>query len=128
MRASCLSLRGQRVNRRCVSVLLVLAMTLSLLRPAVADGVAETAYGNVAGWLFEQYLQQSISAMTYNVTQVSPEAGKRIEAEAPSMQRFLSRHRAAFVATLVPILKVHLPSDGPSSVNTPVTVAAPSKQ
>jgi hypothetical protein len=94
-----------RVGRFVSLTVLLVSLVFGAAGPATAETASDPAYEDVANWLFEKYLQQAISTMTFNVKNASAEAGRAVEAQAPSMQRFLSRHRSAFVTALLPILK-----------------------
>lgn len=107
-----------RLSRRALMVRLALVGSAAVLAPpAWADNDTE----RVAAWFFERYLLQSITVVRFNAAQMSEEAGKAIEQEAPSLQRFLTKHRPAFVAALVPMIEAEIPADERPAVASEVT-------
>ena len=111
--------RSERWSRRACLVRAASAVAAISLAPAVA--FASTDSDRIAAWFFERYLLQSIAVVRFNATRVSEEAGKAIEQEAPSLQRFLSKHRPAFVAALVPMIETEIPADEGAAVAGEVT-------
>lgn len=93
------------------------AAVVALPVPARADANAE----QIAAWFFERYLLQTISVVRFNVSQVSEEAGKAVEQEAPSLQRFLSKHRPAFMTALVPLIEREIPVGEISAIASEVS-------
>lgn len=109
-----LSAKPERWSRRACLVRAASAVAASSFVPAVA--FASTDSDRIAAWFFERYLLQSITVVRFNATRVSEEAGKAIEQEAPSLQRFLTKHRPAFVAALVPMIETEIPADERAAV------------
>jgi len=85
--------------------------------PAFAAGDAE----QIAAWFFERYLLQSINVARFNAGRISADASKAVEAETPSLQRFLAKHRPAFVAALLPIIDAQVPAGETATVAQEVT-------
>lgn len=104
-------------RRAVLSALIGTAGIAALPATALADTEAE----QIAAWFFERYLLQSISVVRFNVSQVSEEAGKVVEQEAPSLHRFLTKHRPAFTAALVPLIGREIPTAEMATVAREVT-------
>lgn len=92
-----------RLSRRAV-VACGVSVLLEVKAP-LAQSPASSEAERIAGWFFERYLLQSINVMRFNAQQMSADAGKAFDDEAPSLQRFLTRHRPAFLAALVPLVE-----------------------
>ena len=79
----------------------------------------------IAAWFFERYLLQSINLARFNAGQLSVDAGKAVEQEAPSLQRFLTKHRPAFVAALTPLIVTTIPAADIATVAAELSATEP---
>lgn len=91
--------------------------------PSLALAASEAE--QIAAWFFERYLLQSISVVRFNAAQSSEEAGKVVEREAPSLHRFLTKHRPAFVAALIPLIEREVPAAELATIAREVTSEDP---
>lgn len=107
------SAAGASLTRRAV----LGGVLAASIRPAFAAGETE----QIAAWFFERYLLQSINVARFNAARVSEDASKAVESETPSLQRFLAKHRPAFVAALLPIIDAQVPAGETATVAQEVT-------
>ncbi len=104
--------RGLRLSRRALFGAFLAAAAVRSVGSALAAGDAE----QIAAWFFERYLLQSIGVARFNAERISAEASKAVESETPSLQRFLTKHRPAFVAALLPKIDALVPAGETATV------------
>jgi hypothetical protein len=92
-----------------IRCLLALCLVSWASLPVRAQSPPDRAYGQVANWLFELYLNRSIQLSVFNANQIRPGAEQVLAPQMQTMAVFLNRHRGAFVAAILPALQSHVP-------------------
>jgi hypothetical protein len=92
-----------------------LGLALTLSAPARAQ---DAAYDHVANWLFELYLNRSIQLSVFNANQMRPGADRVLAPQMPAIAKILERHRARFVAAILPPLQLHIPAQDIAKLQT----------
>lgn len=92
-------------RRAVVGGLLALASAVAA-GPAWPQGPAvDGAYADVAAWLFDLYIGQSIRLTLQQAARQRPGADTELARHAPVMARVLERHRAPFASAMTQALR-----------------------